>query len=504
MKKRETFITTHWPHIVLGLFVVAYATYFSWFTVLRYKTLYAHYFDLGIMHQTVYNSYMALKTGDWSRFLEMTNPHGVGQVKRMAVHNDILLGLLSPLYFIHDGPETLLVLQSIALALGTIAVYGIAKHIFKGYRPAHILPLLFSFAYVMYPPLQFSNLFEFHAVVLATPLILFMVYWYFEKKFALMALCAALALFSKEQVGLTVGFFGIFVILRGYLIRHRDGIAQLKKVLPWGAALLVVGIAWFVLSMMVIIPHFRSGTHFAIGYFGDFGESTKDIFIGLLKNPVKVISLIFRKDTYEYIYAIFGPIGFVSFLSPLSLLIALPELAINLLSNQGAMRNIYFHYSAVITPIVFVSAIYGLRRIIILLKPQHVAAWFVGAIFVIPVFYFSWTMSPLPYSARREVHPIQWPVRERESAYMWQQKLKNDSIRVSASGHIEPLFASRRFAYEFAQHPYSLADYIVISTDEVYNQYQSDKAIPQYEALKKDSRYQLIYKKDFLEVYKRT
>src|SRR5690606_32712407 len=101
-------------------------------TILRYQKLYAHYFDLGIMHQTVYNSYKGISTGDFSRILEMTDPHAsTEQVKRMSVHNDVLLAIVAPLYFIHEGPETLLVIQAVVVALGAYFIYQIAAHVFR-------------------------------------------------------------------------------------------------------------------------------------------------------------------------------------------------------------------------------------------------------------------------------------------------------------------------------------------------------------------------------------
>src|SRR3989344_5193636 len=103
--------------IVLWFMILLYIGYFSYFTILRYQTLYSSYFDLGIMHQTVYNTYQSIKKLDISRFLELTNPYGPGQIKRMAIHNDILLAFLAPFYFIYPGPETLLVIQTIILAL---------------------------------------------------------------------------------------------------------------------------------------------------------------------------------------------------------------------------------------------------------------------------------------------------------------------------------------------------------------------------------------------------
>ncbi len=109
---------------ILWFFISVYIIFFSTFSVLRYRNMYANYFDLGIMHHVVYNSYKALQTGDFGRFLEHTDPTGPTQLIRSAVHNDIILALFAPLYFLYPSPEVLLVTQSVVLGLGALAVYG--------------------------------------------------------------------------------------------------------------------------------------------------------------------------------------------------------------------------------------------------------------------------------------------------------------------------------------------------------------------------------------------
>jgi len=487
------FLKKYWQEILLGFITLSYIVYFSLFSILRYRTLYAHYFDLGIMHQTVYNTFMSLKTGDFTRFLELTNPHGFDQVKRMAIHNDIFLAFLAPLYFVYSGPETLLILQTVVIALGAIAVYGISKIVFNKTHNVRLISLFFSFAYLMYPPLQRMNQFDFHAVALATPLLLFMFYCYLNKRYVISFLCAGMVLLTKEQVGLTLAFFGFFVLFQNWLqIRRR---VCNKRELLFAGILVMMGLGWFLISMMQIIPHFRHGVHFALGYFGDFGDSPLNVFLGLIKNPLLVFQYVFRKDTYDYLYNILGPIGFLSFLSPLHLLIAAPEFAINLLSKSGAMRNIYFHYTAVITPFVFISALYGFRFL-------RTYTWIFVTLLTVCTIYFSATTSPLPYSSGREVLPFTSPKADITDIYVWKEKLQDEQIKVMATGSLAPLFSSRRYLYNFSER-YDLADYIVLSREEVYNGYESFKMIVPYEKLVNDVKYSNIYKNGSFEVYKK-
>ncbi len=499
MGKRITeFIFKYWSEILLGILVFSYIAYFSWFTILRYRTLYASYFDLGIMHQTVYNTFISLKTWDFSRFLEMTNPHGFDQVKRMAVHNDPLLALIAPLYFIYSGPETLLVLQSVLLGLGAIVIYAIGRHVFNTHPNKKLISLFFAFSYLFYPPLQLTNHFDFHAAVLATPFLLCLFYFFLKRKYRWCFVFISLSLLAKEQVGLTISFFGLYALTQIYFQNKKER----KHILLFGLTSFIVGIAWFFVSMKFIIPHFRSGLHFALEYFGDFGDSTTSVFVGLITKPNLVFQYIFRKDTYEYLYTILGPLGFISLLAPIQLLIVTPELAINLLSKSGAMRNIYFHYTAIITPFVYISGIYGFKRLVTFIKNGKKYSWFIVALFIVCTAYFSFTLSPMPYSVRREIHPIFWPAKESTDAFIWQKKLENDSIKVMITGHMAPVFASRRYLYNFSAR-YDLADYVVLSVDEVYNSSDSTTLKPVYGKLLKDTRFVRVYKNQSFEVYKK-
>jgi len=490
----------HWAEVLLGLMILTYIFYFSWFTVLRYQTLFAHYFDLGIMHQTVYNTFMSLKTGDFTRFLELTNPHGFDQVKRMAIHNDMFLALLAPFYFLYSGPEMLLIIQAIVVGLGALAVYNISKTIFEKNHQAKSISLVFSFAYLMYPALQRANQFDFHAAVLATPLLLFMYYFYIKKRYTSSLLCALGALLTKEQVGLTLAFFGIYVSYMA-LWQIKNKAVKIKELL-FAGVFIFVGIGWFIASMTYIIPFFRQGVHFALTYFGDFGDTPQGVFIGLLKNPLLVLQTLFRKETFVYILNIFGPLGFLSFLSPLHLIIAAPEFAINILSKSEAMRNIYYHYTAVTTPFVVISAMYGYKTFLHIMRKVSHNFLLLNTSFLLCVLIFSYFLSPLPYSKAPEVHPILWPSQERYEAFKWQHILADEKIKVMASGHMGPVFSSRRFFYNFSER-YDLADYIVLSYEDVYNGYESKKAIVAYEKLIQDMRYFQIYKKDSFEVYKK-
>lgn len=474
---------------ILWFFIAVYITFFSVFSIVRYRNMYANYFDLGIMHHVVYNSYKALQTGDWSRFLEHTDPIGPTQLVRSAVHNDIILGLFSPLYFLYQSPEVLLLIQSVALGLGALAVYGIGLHVLKKEFPS----LIFAICYLLYVPLQYTNRFDFHSVVLSTSFLLFTFYYWLRKKYRWSFLFLLLSLSTKEQVGLTTAMMGGYMLVSPVmpnLIRHPGKI--LKRVqddkgnLIFSLMVIAVSIFWVVLSFFVIIPYFRGAEHFATERYQN----------------INVIQTLFRQSTWDYIWNLFAPLGFLSLLSP-AILIALPEFAINLLSQDANMRNIVFHYTAVITPFVFISGIYGFRTITnyaLRIRREYLilyTSYFILAI----TLYFSFTKSPLPYSQQKDMYVFK-SQKNAKDAREWQYRLRDDSVSVSATGNVGTFLSSRRKFYYFSKY-YDLADYVIIRPNEIYHYQDKDRLIPVYEQLVRDPRYVVVDKRENFEVYKK-
>lgn len=473
--------------IILWILIVIYIVYFSFFTILRYKTLYASYYDLGIMNQAVYNTYMAIKKHDFTRILEITDPGSSSQIKRMAVHNDILLAAFAPFYFINAGPETLLIIQTIILALGAWAVFQIGKTVLKKNKYVDWLSLIFVIAYLFYTSMQRANIFDFHAVTISTSLLLFMFYFWLVKKYWLSFIFLILSLFSKEQVGLTTALFGIYTLFSG----------NRNKTFSFLAILISLG--WFILSVWYIIPLFRGHHSFALQYYGDFGDSPAKIITGIIKNPYSVTKYIFRNDTLRYFWFLLGPLGFLSFLSPVHLGIAAPEFAINLLSNNWNMRNIIFQYTSVIQPFVFISAIYGAKHFI---STDKKAKLVILMIFILTLI-FSYFKSPLPYSREKDIYPLKYPQKSAPEIEFWQKTLSDDSLKISATGQVAPHFSNHRYLYLF-DNRYKYSDYVVIRLTEIYNYPEKNILIPIYEkSLKQDKNFSLIYHSQRVEVYKK-
>ncbi len=494
---------------LLGLGILVYSVYFSTATILRMHAFAAHYYDLGIMHQTTFNTFKAIQTGDFSRFLEMTNTLGPEQIKRMAIHNDFILALIAPLYFIYPGPETLLVVQSVALALGALGLFLLTREVLgKKERIHDWVALGISLSYLLYPIMNYSNLFDFHGVTLATPFLIFMFYFWYTKRFKWAFLFAVLSMLTKEQVALTVLFFSFFAACT-VLVRHhikKEPLPTVMRRFIFPSILALTCIVWFIFSIKVLIPASRGGTeHFALEYYGEFGDSPGAVIANILKNPLKLVQYVMSGSSVDYLRKLFQPLAFLPLLSPLVLAIAAPEFGINILSESDNMRTVIFHYTAVLTPFLFIAAIFSVALLRDALQPR-LSHRLVFSIIVVPfavaMLYSVFNDGPLPFSKNRQTYMFNSDPPSRQAVYEWAEALKDDSIRVSSTGKLAPFFTSRRYFYDLSPY-YTYADYVVVNPDEAINGWGKERSAPGYEALTLDPKFEKVYDEEYLEVYKR-
>lgn len=298
------------PRIALGAAIVAYAGVFSTFAVLRHRAFETGRFDLGNMVQAVWSTAEG-------RPLEVTGLRG-DQFVRLGAHFDPILALFAPLWRAWPSPELLLVAQALLLGLGALPVFWLARKHLGSERSA----LALAAAYLLAPALQWMTLADFHAVALATPFLLFAVWYLDEGRLAPFAVFAVLAVATKEHVGLVVAGLGLWYALSR---RPRAGIA-----------IAVAAAAVSVLAVLAIVPH--------------FSPLDRSAFEGRYDDP----ALEGRDGVY--LFQLLAPTGGVALLSPLLALAAAPELVLNLLSEAATQTSIRYQYSAASLAILYAAA----------------------------------------------------------------------------------------------------------------------------------------------------
>jgi uncharacterized membrane protein len=278
----------------------------------------------------------------------------------------------------------LLVVQAVAIALGALPVFWLARKHLRSERTA----ALFAFVYLLYPSVQWLALDDFHPVALACPLLLYGL-WYLDEERLLAALpFLVLAVLTKEEVGLVVAGLGVWYWLARGQRRAGVGIAA-------GG---VVVTAFF---LGVVMPHFRAGE--APEFFGRYdaiGGSPLGILETAVTDPFALLRAVTEGRDLTYLLQLSLPLVGLFLAAPLLLIPALPELAANLLSGTETQTSIELHYTAAIVPFLVVGAIFGAARFPRLL-PLLLAASVAGAIFLGPL--WSGELGPDPVSEHDRV-----------------------------------------------------------------------------------------------------
>jgi hypothetical protein len=127
-----------------------------------------------------------------------------------------------------------------------------------------------------------------------------------------------------------------------------------------GLGTVVAGVGWFLISVQVIMPHFSglTGSVFLVRY-GHLGDSLVGMAKNLVQRPGLYVDWLRRPDVLRYLRDLWLSGGGLSLLHPLSLIMALPSVAINTFSSYAWMRSGGGHYSAAIVPFLVIAAAYG-------------------------------------------------------------------------------------------------------------------------------------------------
>ncbi|MDX1521354.1 MAG: DUF2079 domain-containing protein, partial [Anaerolineae bacterium] len=208
-------LKTHWADLIAWAFILAYIITFSWLAYLRHASFNSSGFDLGIYDQVTWNTLHG-------RFFFYTT---TGEpLLHFSNHVSPILLLVAPFYLIYSGPETLLVLQTAAIALGGLPLFWLSREKLQ----SAVAALVILASYLLFPTLEIVTLWDFHPPVLSVGFFMFAFYFLEKQKGGWFLLCAVLAMMGKEQLPLQVAFLGAYTIAR-----HRQ----------WGLGLTTIAIA---------------------------------------------------------------------------------------------------------------------------------------------------------------------------------------------------------------------------------------------------------------------
>jgi uncharacterized membrane protein len=461
--------------VALWAAMASFAVGFSALAVLRHEAFNSGRFDLGNMTQVVWST----AHGDP---LRMTDLQGE-QISRLAAHTDVLLAAFAPLWLVWPDPSLLLVAQATGVALGALPVFWLARKHLGSPRAA----LGFALAYLLYPPVQWLVLDDFHAVALACPLLLY-AWWYLdERRLVAFAAFAGLALLTKEEVGFVVAGLGVwYALARG---RRREGVT-----------IALAGTAVSLLAILVVLPAFSDGESDFYRRYAEVGGSPGGIVETAFTDPLHVLEVAFDGHGLGYLLRLFAPLA-LAVLAPLTLVVAVPELAINMLSSTPTQTSIHFHYTAGIIPALVVGSIFGAAKLV---QRRPSAATPLAGLTVALALASGWWLGPLPYPGGEDLVADAWRVEEHDRIAARAVERVPDGAVVSASNALGAHLSERRRILSF---PYRQdADWVVV--DETRPSY-ADRAVAPVEAaaavawLRRDPAWEVVSEEDGVVVFRR-
>jgi len=317
----------------------AYAAGLGALAVLQHRAFWSGRFDLGNAVQAVWST----AHGDVLSVTALTG----AQISRLGAHFEPLLVVFAPLWWLWPDASLLLVCQAGAIATGAVPLYLFGrKHLDSEWAAAG-----FALGYLLYPATQWLALDDFHAVALATPLLLWGFWFLDEDRLVPFAVVALAACLTKEQIGVVVAAMGAW-----YMLRPGRRWA--------GGVIAVAGLAVTLLAFAFVIPHYSiSGSSRFEGRYGEIGGSPSGILETAVTDPGKIIAAVTHGRDVAYLAELLLPLLALPLLAPLAALTAAPEIALSLLSDTRTQTSIHFHYTAGALPGLMVAAVLGAARL---------------------------------------------------------------------------------------------------------------------------------------------
>ncbi|UNU24508.1 DUF2079 domain-containing protein [Microcoleus vaginatus HSN003] len=252
---------------------------------------------------------------------------------------------LALLYKIYPDVHWLFLVQAVSLALGAWPSWSLARQAGLNNSISGAIACI----YLLYPLVFNVNLFDFHPEVIALPALLAAILAARLNKTLWFCTAIVLVLSCKAVLSLTVAAMGLWLLC-------------FDKKRNCGFIALFLGAGWFLVVTQAVIPYFNQGReHAAIGRYQYLGNSVFEIAINLIVKPNLVLGRLLSLETLEYLALLLLPV--IWWLSPRhlsSLISAVPMLAMNILSDRPAQRDLIHQYSVPILPFLLVAVISSL------------------------------------------------------------------------------------------------------------------------------------------------
>ena len=340
-------------HIVgVGVLTAVMAAGYSVFSLVLNYTFHTSSYDLVIFDEAV-RSYAHFEPGI-SVVKGLHNNFGPN-FSVLGDHWSPILAALAPLYWIFNGPQTLLMAQAVLFALAVPPLWLFTRRTFGGGRKATIAAYLVSVAYALSWPIASAAAFDFHEVAFAPVLTAVALERLSAGRLRTALIALAALLLVKEDMGLFVAGIGVYLAVARPKIVPRQRLVAL--------ALVVFGVADTWVATYLLIPAFGGRSDYYWAY-GALGHNVPQVLEHIVAHPVGAVRMFVtprvKLDTMLWLLA---PFCFLPLLSPITIAV-IPLLLERMLQNQFPNWWLTaYHYNAYLVIILACGAVDGAARL---------------------------------------------------------------------------------------------------------------------------------------------
>ncbi|MBI4683836.1 MAG: DUF2079 domain-containing protein [Nitrospirae bacterium] len=470
----------------LGIVIASSAVFtifFSAVLILRYTSFHTSVYELGGYDNKIWRISEELSLGK-SLIVAATG------------HFQPILILHGLLYKINNSPVVILIVQVLTVVSGVIPLYLLAKDILK----ESVWTLMIILLYLLYPPVEFNSIADFHPDHFYIPLSLWAFYFAVRKNYLISVLMIGLGALSKEPLLLGASFWGLYLIFNA-------------KRYWLGSFSFIVFILIFFVVVLYIQPHLDPGLKKhninilqteSFSYMTDAVNYPNAIFSGIFKGLMRKLLFLFF---------ILTPFLFLPLLGCKEFLPAIPLLAIPFLSSNPAHSNIESQYTAGIIAPVFVAFLVVLEKIKNKSGTRYAAA--ILSFVTVMVVTFHIAKSPSPFSIN--FWSQQWSDTWNYSNYIsgeHEKAIRNVVCRIPddrnkvvvTQSNINNKLLSHRFEYRGFPYEWEDADYILLDMKRplmVADRIDEKAYMDELKKLRNNPGFQMDFMQDGVMVFKK-
>lgn len=270
--------------------------------------------------------------------LPVTTLERDGLLSHFAVHMSPIYYLMLPVYKLIPDPATLQVLQAAVMTSAVIPLWKIAAH--HGLSGAK--RMLVCVLFLLYPAFSGGAGYDLHENCFLTPLLLWLFYGIDRKNWLLTTSAALLTLAVKEDAAVYVAVIALWLIVRT-LLRTGD-----RPTLTAGLILLAGSLLWF----LAVTGYLAASGDGVMAYryqnfMYDGSGSLLTVVKAVILAPLKAVYECTEPEKLSFLALTLLPLlGLPLFTRRYEhLLLLIPYLLVNLMSDYQYQHHIFFQYT---------------------------------------------------------------------------------------------------------------------------------------------------------------